>query len=617
MKLKKFQIANFEIIIAIVLIIIGLAYGGFEIWLRTAANGSDLCEKARLAGYNDKIFKANVLFYMATRTGYKFAWYVKGHFHNNHQEFDKALECFKKGAEEGESSSMIMVGEHYLEKNNDAEAAKWFTKAIKAGDPEGYCKLGLIYQKQKKYADALRCYKKAENREYSYSYKCMGDLYCIQKKYTEAIKSYEKLITSGYDKNLGYSWMAEAYSKWKKYDKAIELYQKLVNNGEYYYFHELAKIYLSQRKYNKAIKVYEEACAMNKSASYYGEIAKIYQKLYQYDKAIETLEKGIAYGQNDLYTELGALYQEIKEYDKAIEMYRKSCSEKDCYGLVYAARVYEKQHNDDEALNCYHEAIKKGDNTIYWALAEHYLRKKDYETALRYFNTYGKLNDFNKTETGEGFSIDYKSDTPRCYSKIGEVYEQQNKLSEAIKWYQKAIDRNYKTDMWRLAGIYEKQKKLSLALKTFKRAAKTKSIEGLIELGLFYERHNKPKKSKNIFDSLLWNEKYYAMLILAEKYENAEQFDKAINWLKNALTCGSLNEDNLKVKIGDLYFKTKNYQKAIEWHQKAVEDYHLESLEQLAKAYKAMGNIKESEKWQKKCESFNKKKFGANYVKKN
>lgn len=60
-------------------------------------------------------------------------------------DYDNAITWYRKAAESGEAQHQRNLGETYLQKDNDAQAAMWFHKAAKQDDSFSLYKLGLLY----------------------------------------------------------------------------------------------------------------------------------------------------------------------------------------------------------------------------------------------------------------------------------------------------------------------------------------------------------------------------------------------------------------------------------------------------------------------------------------
>lgn len=167
-----------------------------------------------------------------------------GLIYKNHlNEYEKALECFKKVKNEKsqfEQALMLYNGLGIEENKNDAyfkfyacAARKYIYAYPFVGDAYYYG-----YGVKKDYNEAIKWYKLALDNNIPNQYINIASVYVKLKKYTEAINCLDKEN----DSINKYKLLAEAYMKLKKYDYAYNSYLKAKDLGDIYSIYELYKL---------------------------------------------------------------------------------------------------------------------------------------------------------------------------------------------------------------------------------------------------------------------------------------------------------------------------------------------------------------------------------------
>lgn len=125
------------------------------------------------------------------------------------QDYTKALEWYKKAAEQGNYGAMAQIGVLYANGNgveqDYVKAAEWFEKAAELGDATSMKNLGIAYAKgngvEQDYAKALEWYKKAAELGNDVAMCCIGAMYAngqgVDVDYNLALEWFEKAADRG------------------------------------------------------------------------------------------------------------------------------------------------------------------------------------------------------------------------------------------------------------------------------------------------------------------------------------------------------------------------------------------------------------------------------------
>lgn len=183
-------------------------------------------------------------------------------------------------------------------------------------------------------------------------------------------------------------------------------------------------------------------------------------------------------------------------FDEAIKTYLGGIrSDENNPSLWYnIANVYYKCGNYKEARRCWEQSIKlsPGFSYSHYNLALCCYMLKDYETAIKNLNIVGE----NEPNFKEG-SVWYQ---------LGLIHDEMNRGKKAIEYYKKTLDinPNYAEAWNNLGSVYFDQGRFTKAEKCYQSAiaVNDKFIDAIRNLGCVYANLNKPRKLKDILNSL-------------------------------------------------------------------------------------------------------------------
>ena len=284
------------------------------------------------------------------------------------------------------------------------------------------------------------------------------------------------------------------------------------------------------------------------------------------EKLMELIEKGIelvsAVGKKEMDIAMG--YFNAKQYDKAKEQFQKllTINPNSYNAYYYIAYIAAIEQDYDVAIENYNKALEI---------------KPDYASALEGIAwVYDITGEYEKAIEKYRQLASLIKDDPKFWLSIGKIYEKVDDLEEAIKAYQNCIDiqNDNKEANKSIAKIYVKREEYQEAIPY---------CQKVLELDMDDEEMNKKlaicyQKTGKIGDAIIqykslikeFPKRKTNYLNLATAYLTIEEPDSALDVLQEYI---KLDEKNPKgyYRIADIYRQKKNYSKAIEFANKAIE----------------------------------------------
>lgn len=374
-----------------------------------------------------------------------------------------------------------------------------------------------------------------------------GELFKISRLIAEEKKD-DKILANVYFRMGEYFRLIADYKNADDYlKKALHLFVKLDDQIKMAYLYMEQGLTLFSKTENdiKTFELYDKALSLFKINKYFRGLGDVYNakaRLYldswddyenaikMYDKALEFYKKSKLWQREGwIYENKGTVYHKYGDYDSAIRMYNNAL---DSYkkagvflepGEVYIKKAniyYHEKDDNTQALEMYNKALplceKSGNiiglGNVYWGKGAIYKIDKKYLSALEMYDK--ALTYFEQIKSA--------IDQGKIYLNKGDVYSRLSDYSKAITMVTRALT--------------------------------------------FFEEGQDIKMQINAYTSL------------AEIYlEMGDNVDRAIKQYIKIL--GLYKPDNhskrafIKRKIGDLYFKTDQYSKAIEMYDNAFKLY--------------------------------------------
>ncbi|HIQ89411.1 TPA: tetratricopeptide repeat protein [Candidatus Galligastranaerophilus faecipullorum] len=270
---------------------------------------------------------------------------------------------------------------------------------------------------------------------------------------------------------------------------------------------------------------------------------------------------------------------------------------------------------NSEKLNRFEDALE-----YYTQTGSLHLIRQDYE---KYFKTlldiavlYKNLYRFESAKE-EYFKIVntekpvQKSVVTAAYTGLGDIFESENSISEALKYYRLASDFSDPSDIaanaeitYKTAILYDDMQDFDNAIEFYLKNIQTSTDTTLnkwlsqcyVNLGLIYSYKNDNENAVKYIKLALEKDRednnpagvYFASRELSKIYET-ENLEKAIEYLREALECAKTLHDEFKeafayLELGDLYYNFNQDELALECFfeaKKALGENILDENEQI------------------------------------
>ncbi len=158
----------------------------------------------------------------------------------------KALEWYRKAAEQGEARAQAILGHCYNKgqcvEQDYAQAVEWYRKAAEQGHAQAQNNLGYCYGKgqsvEQDYAQAVKWYRKAAEQGLDAAQFNLGMMYYngngVTQDYAKAAEWYRKAAEQGYAKaqcQLGFMYLDYGYGVVPDFAEAVDWFQKAAEQG--------------------------------------------------------------------------------------------------------------------------------------------------------------------------------------------------------------------------------------------------------------------------------------------------------------------------------------------------------------------------------------------------
>ena len=276
----------------------------------------------------------------------------EGKTYCNNEEYDKAIEIFKKATElnPNEYLNWQWLGRSYYERYSDGDEENALNSLLKAvelnpNDDSNWYWLGISYGMNSQYDKEKESFLKATelNPNNADNWYKLGISYFNDKQYDKAIESFSKAVELNPNDDNNWDRLANSYQMNGQYDKAIETLLKAIEidpNSRYYWFN-LGILYYYNERYREAIDSLSKALELlnieeeedkedfwdtDSSADYRYWLGRSYYMNDQYQEAINYLSKAVELNPDDYFNWylLGSSYLNFEDYDNAVYSFNQS-----------------------------------------------------------------------------------------------------------------------------------------------------------------------------------------------------------------------------------------------------------------------------------------------------
>jgi tetratricopeptide (TPR) repeat protein len=409
----------------------------------------------------------------------------------------------------------------------DAAAAAYFNASQLQNDVFrwSYC-VAFVAQKQGGYEKALVYYKKARSTEVTTDL-----MYLVNIRIGECYQDINDLENAGY-----------AYSVAKT----------LIPQGPTVQA-RLGELYLAKKEYNKAVNHLTFALNLQPDANkLHYPLAMAYRKLGEKDLAMQHLAaRGIVGIQppDPLRNKLDSLLRGYRvhilegkmafgaeRYEEAAASFTKAAGEDPSKSSAWVnlAATHSKLDKPKEALGNLEHALKLDpeDLTAHYNIGDLYLSLGQYSKSIEHLKKYISTN----------------SEDAVAYAKIASAYRQSIQFQESLEMYKKSLRLDHsQVDIWfELITMLENLKEYKVALTANLLAAKKLPRNKIILAKLAYSFATSPdRETRDGMSALKIAEQLYSMQsdyqtarVLSVSYAEADQCDKAVEWMDKAIEMG-------------------------------------------------------------------------------
>jgi tetratricopeptide (TPR) repeat protein len=446
-----------------------------------------------------------------------------------------------------------------------------------------YFELGRYYYRKRKYKDAIEWftqmekYNLSEEQKNEYYFK-LGYAYFRENKPTLARNAFYEVINKGskYSDPALYYYSHIAYEN-KDYQVALEGFLKLNENPAFsktvpFY---IAQIYYLQGKYDRVTK-YAPNLADKKEDKYSlgmnQLIGDAFYKVGKYDEAVPFLEE---YNRKSATTrdedyQLGYAYFMSGEYPNSIKMFDKVAKEKDKLGqtaLYHIGQAYLKQNNNLYARNAFELASNLN------------FDKEIEQDALYNYAVLSYKLDYNPyDEAVEALNL-YLEKYPNS-KRNKDIYQYLINVYTTMKNYKSAIelmDKIPNKDI-RIKSAYQMMA-YNYGVELFQNGQYDKAVEAF----KLVKKH--PIDPTLNAKSLYW---------IAEAYFAKADYNNAITWYRKFLeepgSYSLIEHNDAYYNIAYAYFKQEDWDNAIQSFRTFTQDANETHKEKITDAYLRIGD---------------------------
>lgn len=336
--------------------------------------------------------------------------------------------------------------------------------------------------------------------------------------------------------------------------------------------------------FKKAIEYFTAKKERAKIADSYNQLSKAYRSISEFDIASEYANKALKISRDkksldkreeakalDNLALINSIKRNLKRalmlHKKALQI-RLAFLEKDslsrAISFYHIGNVLVGQNQYKEATNYFDKALQINLNLtpenqiiladIHMAISYIYFDKGEYDNALK-----------SLEKTLLLASSVFGRDNPyfaKVYNKLGVIYSMKEQLNESLQYYQKALSINIKTYG---INIHPDQAKIHFNMGTIYRK------KGLIKKALFHTQ-----KAIDI-GIKLFGERYENLFFPYSQMGQIYGNEKGISYIEKALAIyqGKPDKNPLRISylyeyISNIYFKNKDYSKALKFAQKSL-----------------------------------------------
>ncbi len=348
-----------------------------------------------------------------------------------------------------------------------------------------------------------------------------------------------------------YSWMDEAFSAQRNLEKVVKAQPDNLAAWDL-----LAKGFDKQRDYSNAITAFTKVTELDpKRADAYFGLGQIYVRMQRSKEAIAALEKSLELKPENpvAYLQLGTAHENARDFVKAAESYEKYIASNPAnvwtaYQRLGACRFNAEQY--DQAAAAYGEAHKgqPQDQNIVFNLAQSYQKAGKFDKAEESFKILAQLA---------------PNEAEKPYSYILKMYSDAGQWGRAMDAARKITELRPKDEqaLYNLAYMYQQNQKLPEAIELYKKAIALKPNYDYAWFQVGW-CHYAMKNYKETIAAMKKNveivpDNVYGWLYIGMSYMQLKDFNNALDPMKKAVDVQPDNANAL-FNLGVIYLNLKD-----------------------------------------------------------
>jgi superkiller protein 3 len=390
---------------------------------------------------------------IALEPGYAWPYHSLGLIYKNKGAFPQAITYYQQAIDRhpqdtDRAVSWNGLGNVYLEMGRYNDAADAYRQAIQLNPADAwpYHNLGFVSKQQGVYPQAIGLYLQAIERFEGDRYKAiswnnLGNVYSVLGRNQDAVEAYQQAIALNKNYALPWNSLGETFARLERLAEAAAAYQEAIRLNPHYVlaYHNLGDAHWQLTRYDEAGAAYRQAIALDEQYVWpYHNLALLYDERGEYEQALKYYNLAIerhpsAEQKAVLADKMGDLYRINDQPQRAIDAYRRAAGFDPGYASPWynLGNIQAGLEQDDEAIAAYRKAIalKPGDPWPYHNLALVYEKREVYGEAIA---LYQQAIERQRTDRDRAIS----------WENLGNVYNDLNRLAEAVSAFQEAIRLN-------------------------------------------------------------------------------------------------------------------------------------------------------------------------------
>ena len=391
-----------------------------------------------------------------------------------------------------------------------AEAAYRQGIKFEAKRPEAYIGVAQLLVNRDRLDKAFKvCEQMLQQPELRYNANVLrGSLLIVQEREDEAEQAYQQAIKVDPNQLDAYSQLAALYEKQQRINEAIQLCKRAVE--------------FQSTNIDVTFSLYLYIGELLTQQEHYSEVVEVLQRAVQLNP--DNLEAKISLAK--AYFSWGEDYERQLDVDRALENYKYAIENYSKYSDAYIAQA--KLYGI------------KGDENSLESMTQQILElnpAEEYNASLVVANAYQVAGNSEKEEGIYRQLIEKYPKQPKAFIWLAQLLAEQQQLDKSIQSYQTAAQLLFEdaevSDAYKNIGnLYIQQERYSEALEAFQKAVKhnQSNAEAYLALGRIFKQKGNDEELEQLIQSILAldpEDKYGAYLVSAAIYKETQKNEQA------------------------------------------------------------------------------------------